>query len=483
MLFSDSITYKCCKKQVVYSSSKNVGDDKMTQAQALGDAKTQQILYGSLFPLLLKMASPNAIAFLLQAAVSMTEVWYVGQLGTISLAAIALVFPMLMLMQMMSAGALGGAVTSSIARALGAGEIRKAETLVWHAVILAFTGAGSCLILYWIGGGRLLSVLGGEGDVLRQAILYADILFTGAVVLWLTNTLSAVYRGMGNMQFPAAVMMFAAVLQVPLSGALILGWQGLPQMGIVGAAISAITVGFISASVLVAGLTFGNVTVPLRFSNFRLNKTQFSDITKVAFPASLSPLLTVLSILILTGLMGRFGNAALAGFGIGSRLEFLLVPMVFGIGAAMTSMVGVNVGAKNMRRAEKIGWVGGAFAGALTGVIGCAAAYWPGLWVGIFTNDRETFDVGFRFLQIVGPCFAFQGLGLSLYFASQGAGKVSWPVLATIFRFAVTVSGAFIGIHWFGGGPDTVFYFAGLGMVLYGTITATAISLGAWRTA
>lgn len=454
----------------------------MTQIRTVGDDRTQLILHANPFPLLIKMASPNAIAFLLQAAVSMTEVWYVGQLGTISLAAIALVFPMLMLMQMMSAGALGGAVTSSIARALGAADIQKAQTLVWHSIILAVAGAGGCLILYWLGGERLLSILGGEGDVMIRAIRYAELLFTGAVVLWLSNTLSAVYRGMGNMQFPASVMMFGACLQVPLSGALILGWQGFPQMGIVGAAISAITVGFISASVLLAGLIFGNVTVPLRLANFRLYKTQFSDIVKVAFPASLSPLLTVLSILMLTGLMGSFGNVALAGYGIGSRLEFLLVPMVFGIGAAMTSMVGVNVGAKKIRRAEKIGWIGGSLAGALTGIIGCAAAYWPGLWVGIFTTDKETLDIGFRFLQIVGPCFAFQGLGLSLYFASQGAGKVSWPVLATIFRFAVTVSGAFVGIYWFNGGPDTVFYFAGIGMVFYGAITAIAISLGAWRT-
>jgi len=73
-------------------------------------------------------------------------------------------------------------------------------------------------------------------------------------------------------------------------------------------------------------------------------------------------------------------------------------------------------------------------------------------------------------------------LGLSLYFASQGAGKVNWPVLATIFRFVLTVSGAYVGVYWFNGGPETVFYLAGFGMVLYGGVTALAISLGAWRT-
>ncbi len=114
------------------------------------DARTQEILGGAVLPLLLRMASPNALAFLIQACVSMMEIWYIGQLGTVSLAAIALMFPGLMLMQMLSAGAIGGAVSSAIARAIGGRDIDRAERLIWHAIVLALAGGIFFFIAYQV---------------------------------------------------------------------------------------------------------------------------------------------------------------------------------------------------------------------------------------------------------------------------------------------------------------------------------------------
>lgn len=120
-------------------------------------------------------------------------------------------------------------------------------------------------------------------------------------------------------------------------------------------------------------------------------------------------------------MVATFGEVALAGYGIGSRIEFLLIPLVFGIGAAMTSLVGLSVGAGNYDRAEHIGCIGAFFAAGLTGFVGWVLALFPDVWIYTFTNDPETFDAARSYIQIVGPFFAFQGLGLSLYFASQGS--------------------------------------------------------------
>ncbi len=391
------------------------------------DPRTRQLLEASPFPLLLRMASPNAVAFLVQASVSMAEVWYIGQLGTYSLAAIAIVFPLLMLMQMMSGGALGGAVTSAVARALGKANRDRAEALAWHALIIAIGGAGSFLLAFFLGGESFLKFLGGKGEILETAMAYCRVLFPGSVFLWTSMVLSAVFRGMGNMRFPAMLMIISALVQVPLSGALILGWSVFPALGIAGAAVSAICIAIFATLVLTIRLVFGELTVKLHLQSLKLDRELFSDIFMVALPAALSPVLTVLTIMSLTGLVGRFGPAALAGYGIGSRLEFLLVPMVFGIGAAMTSMVGVNIGAGQWQRAERIGWLGSFTAGGIAGAIGITLAIFPVLWVGIFTNDALTYEAGARYMQIVGPFYLFQGIGLSLYFASQGAGTVTWP--------------------------------------------------------
>ncbi len=441
----------------------------------------QDILHGNPLPLLLRMASPNSIAFLVQASVSMVEVWYVGRLGTVPLAAMALVFPLLMLMQMMAAGALGGAVNSAVARAMGASLSDRVRLLMWHTIGLAIAGATLFLAAFLIWGEPLLVLLGGTGDVLDQALGYATILFFGSIGIWLTALLSGVYRGMGDMKFPAAVMVGGACVQVPLSGTLILGWFGAPALGIAGAAISVVCVASINATVSILRLRSSRVAVSLRGPVPAPNVGVIRDIMRVGLLSSVSPFVTVLTIVGVTGLVARFGTAALAGYGIGSRLEFLMIPLVFGLGAAMTSLVGINIGAGNYERAERIGWIGGFSAAALAGVIGLILAVFPNVWVALFTTDPDTIASGSSYLRLVGPAYAFLGLGLSLFFASQGAGAVAWPVIATLARFLVSVGGAAATVTVFDTGLDSIYVFIAVAMVLYGAVTAIAIRLGAWR--
>jgi len=432
-------------------------------------------------PLLLRMASPNAVAFLVQAAVGMAEVAFVGQLGTVPLAALALMFPGLMLMQMLANGAIGGAVSSAVARAMGAGDRARAESLIWHAlVIAACAGLGFCGLYLGFGRG-LIDALGPGDAVAAAAAEYAVIVFGASAVLWLAALLSAVFRGMGNMRFPAVLMIAGAVVQVPLAGTLILGWFGLPSLGIRGAALAVVAVAAVNSVILLARLAGGRADLRLALSHLRLRGALFADIFRVGALASLSPVFTVLTIGMVNALVGGFGVAALAGFGIVSRLEFLLIPMVFGLGAAMTAMVGVNVGAGNIRRAERIGWLGGGLAALVTGLVGLLLALFPGLWLDLFTDDAATRAAGAAYLQVVGPVFAFQGLGLSLYFASQGAGTVAWPVAATILRFVIGVGGAALGVHVFDRGLAFVYVCLAAGMLVYGGLTAGSIRLGAWR--
>lgn len=445
------------------------------------DARTKTMLTASPGPLLVRMATPNALAFMIQSSVSMAEVWFIGQLGTVSLAAIALAFPLLMLIQTMSGGAMGGAVTSAIARAIGAGDMARAEKLVWHALALALSGFVLFLLLFLAFGELLLVFLGGKGTILEQSQTYCLILFSGGLFLWLMSIFGAVFRGMGDMKFPAMLMIVSAFIQVPLSGALVLGGLGLPQLGIVGAAVSAIVSSLFVSVLMLVRLIWGSQSLKLHIRAFGFSKPLFQDILKVAIPASLSPILTVTTILSLTAIVGRFGESALAGYGIGSRIEFLMIPLVFGLGAAMTSLVGINVGADNIARAERIGWIGSSLAAALSGSVGIFLALFPNLWIPAFTSDPETFDAAKLYIQIVGPCFAFQGLGLSLYFASQGAGTVTWPIIGTIARVVVAVVGALYLAFELELGLQGVYIAAAAGMILFGAIIAIALKLGMWR--
>tara|TARA_B100001173_G_scaffold255587_1_gene227452 strand:- start:722 stop:2014 length:1293 start_codon:yes stop_codon:yes gene_type:complete len=427
------------------------------------------------------MSAPNTIAFFIQAIVVLTEVWFISKLGTSSLAAVALAFPLLMITQTMSGGALGGAITSAISRSLGANDIDKAEKLIWHAIIISIGGAMIFLSFFVLFGESLLTLLGGKDEILSESLAYCRILFYGGILLWLSGTLSAVLRGMGDMKFPATLMIIASLIQVFLSGCFILGWYGFPKLGVPGAAVATLISASLMVSVILLKILSKSVTAKLQLRQFILSKDLFNNIFEVAIPGSLSPLFTVGTILVLTGLVGQFGTEALAGYGIGSRVEFLMIPLIFGVGTAMTAIVGANIGAKNIERAEKVGISGGLSAGIISAFIGVILALFPDLWIGFFTDDPKAYLVTKKYIQIVGPFYIFQGIGLSLYFASQGANAMKWPIIATVARFAIAGIGGGLSVYWFSFGIEGVFLFSALAMAVFGLMIFFSIKLGAWR--
>jgi len=443
--------------------------------------RTQQMLNAPVLPLLLRMASPNALAFLVQSSVSMAEVWYVGQLGRVSLAAMALMFPWLMLMQMLANGAMGGGVTGAVARALGANQIERAEQLIWHALAIALVAGLAFLGIVLLALDPLLGLMSDNQAVLDEARSYAIILFSGCPFIWSMALLNSTLRGMGNMKFPAMLMVMGAAVQIPLSGALILGWFGAPQLGIAGAAVSVISVSTISTLLLVLKLRSQRSPVRLHSAALEFQSALFTSILRVGLPSSISPFLTVSTISGLNVLVGTFGVAALAGYGVGSRIEFLIIPLVFGIGVSMNTIVGVNLGAGQIKRAVHVGWVGAWVSALFTGLGGLSVAIWPEAWAGIFTDDPETLRSARTFLQYTGPFFALQGLGLSLFFASQGAGKMAWPLIGTLMRFLVAIGGGAILLYGFSTSLEAIYFANGLGMLAVGTITAAALKLGMWE--
>ena len=443
--------------------------------------RTQEFLTKPIIPLLIRMSAPNTIAFFIQSLVVLTEVWFISRLGTNSLAAVALAFPLLMITQTMSGGALGGAITSAIARSMGADDIEKAERLIWHSIIISLGGAISFLILFLLFGKQLLFLLGGRGEILQESYAYCSILFFGGILLWLSGSLSAVLRGMGNMRFPATLMVITSSIQVILSGGFILGWFGFPKLGVPGAAVAVLISSALMVTVILFKLRSKSIPASLRKERFQLRKILFDNIFEVAIPASLSPLLVVGTILVLTGLVGRFGTEALAGYGIGSRVEFLMIPLIFGIGTAMTSIVGANIGALNIDRAEKVGILGGSTAGFVSILIGLTLAVFPEAWIQFFTDDIKAFEVTKKYIQIVGPFYIFQGIGLSLYFASQGANAMKWPTIATIARFIIACAGGGISVYWLELGIESIFISSSAAMAIFGLMIFISIKKGAWR--
>jgi putative MATE family efflux protein len=454
-------------------------DAPRTVSRAAMDPRTRLLLEAPLAPTLLRLAAPNVAVMVVQTAVGLIETYFIGELGTDALAGVSLVFPVLMLMQMMSAGAMGGGISSAIARALGSGRRADADALALHALAIALVFGIVFTVALLLGGRWLYAEMGGSGASLAAALTYSNIVFAGAILVWIFNSLANVIRGTGNMVVPATVTWVGAVVLIPLSPCLIFGWGPLPRLGIVGGAVAVLFYYVLGSLALAAYLWAGRSVVRPSLRGLGLRWPLFRDILRVGLVAALVTLQTNLTIAIATGFVGSFGPAAIAGYGTGSRLEYLLVPLVFGLGTPLVAIVGTNIGAGQRERALRAAWIGAAFAAGISELIGLVAAAVPGAWLSLFGHDAAMLDAGTDYLHAVGPLYGFFGLGMALYFASQGAGRLLWPLLANFARLIIAAGAGWLALLS-GGGLFHVFLALGAALVMFGLINAVAVARGAW---
>ena len=437
------------------------------------------LLDNPILPTLLKLAAPNVVALTAGTCVAIAETTYIGRLGVEPLAAMALVFPLVILMMTMGGGAMGGGIASAIARSLGANDIERASALAVHALLI-----GVCFgLIFMIGmlvfGPYLFALLGGRGRVLSEATAYSQTFFGGAVIPWLLTTLAALLRGTGNMKLPSAIILNSALLQMILGGVLGLGLGPIPQFGMRGVAAGTLMAFSVGVVIMAWYLLSGRSRVKLNFRNFTFRRSMFYDILKVGAVACLSPLQVVLTITFFTHMLASFGTEVLAGYGIGARLEFMLTSLAFAVGMASVPMIGMSIGAGRIDRARRIAWTAGAVSFAVVGACGTFIATFPGVWVNLFTDNPAVRAAGSEYLSTAAPFFAFIGLSISLYFSSQGAAKVLGPVFGQTVRLVFIVAGGW----WLmreGATSTNFFWLAAASMILLGLLVAATVKVTNW---
>jgi putative MATE family efflux protein len=437
---------------------------------------SERFLSAPIVPTLLRLSAPGVLLVVFQSLVSVGDTYFVGRLGTAPLAGLALVFPLIMLLQMTSAGAMGGGVSSAIARALGAGNAAAARRLVLHALVIAAGMGVAFSLLILLLGRPIYSLLGGDEEILAHALAYSNVIFAGAIVVWLANTLSSALRGTGNMLVPALALIGAACVHLPLSASLVLGLGPMPKLGIAGAGVAyVLTFGIAALVMAVVVFRRGSRLRPQR-GDWLLEAGLFREILRVGAVSVLSALQTVLTAVIITGFVGRYGGAALAGYGVGLRLELLQIPVVFAIGQALVVVVGTHVGAGRAERAKLIAWIGAGLAASISLAIGITVALVPAAWVGLFSADPAVLESGSSYLRTVAPFYPFLAAGMALYFASQGAGKILLPVLSGTVRLAIVVIGGALA-----GSLQGIFSVIALGLAVFGAGTIWIVKRTPWN--
>jgi putative MATE family efflux protein len=408
-----------------------------------------------------------------QTAVNIAEAYYVGFLGTDALAGAALVFPIFMLMTMMSNGGIGSGVSSAVARAIGAGRDGDAEAIAFHAIVVAVVAGGLFTLATTLLGPALYRALGGQAGALEAALRYSNYLFAGAIPVWIVNLQAAALRGAGNVRVPALVTLVGALVMIPASPLLIFGLGPLPGLGIAGAGIAFGLYYCGAMLVLLRYMASGRSSLHVRLAPLR--GRLFADILKVGLPTALNAVLVNLTVILVTALAGRFGTSELAAYGIASRLDYIMIPILFGLCTATLTMVGINVGAGQSGRARRIAGLSALTGAILVGAIGAIAAVHPPLWLGLFSHDADVQREGAIYLRIVAPAYAALGFGFVLSFAGQGAGHVLWPFVASALRILIAAGGGYVATTMMGGSMASLAAMVTLSLLAYALICSVVL--------
>jgi Na+-driven multidrug efflux pump len=281
-------------------------------------------------------------------------------------------------------------------------------------------------------------------------------------------------RGTGNMSFPAAVLIGAVIVHIAISPLLIFGFGPLPALGPAGAGWG-LVIPFAGGSAVMIWYLRSRAIVRLNFRGVTPRWELFADILKVGVPGLINIAITNLSVVVLTGIAGQLGRDTALGYAMGARLEYILQPIAFGFGTAMVAMVGTNWGAQQYRRAREIAWTGATTVAVVCGTIGLVVAFQPGLWIGLFSDDPEVARLGTLYLRIVGPAYICFGMGLGLFYVSQGVGRGVAAMNANAVRMIASVGSALVAIYWFDLGVAGLFAAIAAGFCVYAALLVHAV--------
>jgi putative MATE family efflux protein len=440
-------------------------------------ARTRLMLEGPIVPTLFRLAVPNLVVNVLLIAVTPSvDAHFVGSFGLDALAGLALVFPLMMLMQQMANMAMGGAIAASIARAIGAGRREDAASLVVHALVIATGAAALFSAVFLLSGPVLYGWLGGRGAMLAAALEYSNVIFAGAIAYWLLGTLTSVVRATGQVAILAYVYVGVEILHIALVPVFVFGLGPIPALGITGAGLATVLSFLVSTAVLGWYLASGRTSVILSFRAIRFERRLFGEILRVGAPMSLAPVLNNVALATLTSYAGLLGATSLAAFGAAVRLEYLLYPLNFGLGAAVLAMVGSNIGARQFSRAGRIAWIAVGLSACVMACVSVLAIAAPDAWMGLFTHDPAILALASGYLAIVGLAYPFVAAN-TLMSAFQATRQPQWPLTAMTCRLLVVVLGGWIAIEVLHSDLVGLGLVTALGLATWGIVLAGAFRL------
>ena len=379
--------------------------------------------------------------------------YFVSRLGVDAIGAVSLVFPVSLLAITAMGGGIGTGATSAVARALGGNAPKRAATLAGQALVLAVALGLGFALAAWLGTPALFHAMGASGAVHAGAVAFASVLFGGAAITFFGMMLDSVMRGEGNVRVPATWSTVSLVLQMAVTPLFMFrfGW------GLIGGALAMLACQAVAILPRLLWVFGGRGVVQPVFTTADAGLAPVREILRVGVPAALATSVNNAGLMVLTAVVARLGTSDLAAYGLGTRLDFVLMSLAYGVAAGVLTLVGLATGASRPDRVRAFVGRGIAIAVALLAVPGIVVFVRPSLWMGTFTDDAGIRAIGAQYFRIVGPTYPLLGASMIVSFAFQGLGRATLPLLVMVVRVAAVLAAAIVCTSVFGLGERAVF--------------------------
>jgi putative MATE family efflux protein len=408
--------------------------------------------------LIRRLAIPAGTGFFFNTMFNVVDTWYGGKLSTTALAAMSLSFPVFFLILAIGSGVSTGA-TALIGNALGRKDSGEARIYLSQSLSFALIHA---LLLTAVGlaiAPKIFMLMGASGPYLAHALSYMNVIFAGSTFFLLNFVMNAILNSHGNTIAYRNFLIGGFFLNLLLDPWFMYGGAGLPALGLAGIALATVLVQCVGVVYLFSQLSKTGSMPSFHFVDLRPRWEYFSELFKQGFPSAMNMMTVSLGIFIITWFVGRFGEQAVAAYGIGTRIEQIALLPVMGLNISTLALTAQNFGAERIDRIRETLRVSLRY-GVIVAVFGTVGALvFIRELMGIFTADLSVIDAGVGFLSIeayVLPAYVFlyisvsamQGIKMPLFgFIIGLCRQIVGP--AFVFHFLSAVMGlGLIGIWW-----------------------------------
>jgi len=440
----------------------NLNSETKTKPDLTTGSITRSIFY---------LAGPAVATMFLETAFSIADIFWVGKLGAVSLAAvISSTFLIWIIYSLVGAISIG--VTALVARFIGAKQPDQAAYSARQAYLFSILFAKWAFIL-----------MGTAPDVTHLGVRYLRIIFAGAISFFILDVLAAIFRASGDTKTPMLVIMASLGLNIVLDPILIFGWGPFPRMGTDGAALASIFSQGVAGVLFILLIIRGKLA--FKFSLLPKLDLDFSmvwRILRVGIPASSAWILFSIVYLFINKIVALFGTEAIAALGIGNRMESVSFLTCFGLSIAASTLVGQNLGAGKPERSAQAAWQTAGIAVLVTGFVAIMFFTFPRQIASVFISDPEVVEIGIGYLRILAISQVFMALEIVFEGSFGGAGNTIPPMLVSIPGSLARIPLAYLlAVHW-GIGINGVWWAIALTSIAKGIVLTYWFSRGGWKT-